>query len=68
MSHALGDGQPHPDTNVSAGVDDPQIELIGVRKVFGDLVAVEGVTSPSETASCSRYSAHRVRVRRRCCE
>ena len=34
-----------PDANVAAAVDDPQIELIGVRKVFGDahkIVAVEG--------------------------
>src|SRR4051812_25352944 len=35
-----------PDANVAAAVDDPQIELIGVRKVFRDgrhkIVAVEG--------------------------
>jgi putative spermidine/putrescine transport system ATP-binding protein len=31
-----------PDANVAAAVDDPQIELIGVRKVFGDVTAVEG--------------------------
>ena len=31
-----------PDANIAAAVDDPQIELIGVRKLFGDLVAVEG--------------------------
>ena len=31
-----------PDANTAAAVDDPQIELIGVRKVFGDVVAVEG--------------------------
>ena len=31
-----------PDANVTAAVDDPQIELIGVRKLFGELVAVEG--------------------------
>src|SRR6188472_3405129 len=30
------------DANVAAAVDDPQIELIGVRKVFADVVAVEG--------------------------
>src|SRR5262245_35464120 len=30
------------DANVAAAVDDPQIELIGVRKVFGEVVAVEG--------------------------
>src|SRR5689334_3537942 len=31
-----------PDVNTAAAVDDPQIELIGVRKVFGDVTAVEG--------------------------
>ena len=35
-----------PDMNVAAPVDDPQIELSGVRKVFGDsrneIVAVDG--------------------------
>src|SRR6185369_2856505 len=31
-----------PDVDVAAAVDDPQIELIGVRKVFGDVMAVEG--------------------------
>src|SRR6478735_3292472 len=31
-----------PDANVAAAVDDPQIELICVRKVFGDVTAVEG--------------------------
>src|ERR1700761_7575404 len=35
-----------PDANVAATVDDPQIELVGVRKVYGDshdgTVAVEG--------------------------
>src|SRR5436190_20114798 len=35
-----------PDANVAGGVDDPQIELTGVRKVYGDshhkIVAVEG--------------------------
>src|SRR5262245_37007794 len=30
------------DANVAAAVGDPQIELIGVRKVFGEVVAVEG--------------------------
>jgi len=30
------------DANVAAAVDDPQIELIGVRKVFADVVAVDG--------------------------
>src|SRR5919108_5270762 len=30
------------DTNMVAAVEDPQIELIGIRKVFGDVVAVEG--------------------------
>src|SRR6187431_3163410 len=30
------------DANVAAAVDDPQIELIGVRKVFADVVAVAG--------------------------
>src|ERR1700754_620677 len=30
------------DANVAAAVDDPQIELIGVRKVFGEVLAVEG--------------------------
>src|ERR1700752_395666 len=30
------------DANLTAAVDDPQIELIGVRKVFGDVLAVEG--------------------------
>src|SRR5690348_6250690 len=30
------------DANVAAAVDDPQIELVGVRKVFGDVIAVEG--------------------------
>ena len=30
------------DTNPGAGVDNPQIELRGVRKVFGDIIAVEG--------------------------
>src|ERR1700742_3401962 len=30
------------DANVAAAVDDPQIELIGVRKVFAEVVAVEG--------------------------
>ena len=30
------------DMNVTAAVDNPQIELMGVRKVFGALVAVEG--------------------------
>jgi putative spermidine/putrescine transport system ATP-binding protein len=29
-------------TNPAVGVDNPQIELQGVRKVFGDIVAVEG--------------------------
>jgi putative spermidine/putrescine transport system ATP-binding protein len=33
---------PQSDTNVTAPVDDPQIELVGVRKAFGDTVAVEG--------------------------
>ena len=32
----------HLDANITAAVDDPQIELIGVRKLFGELVAVEG--------------------------
>src|SRR5690349_7423834 len=31
-----------PNTNAAAAVDDPQIELVGVRKVFGDVIAVEG--------------------------
>src|ERR1700694_1555468 len=30
------------DSNFAVAVDDPQIELVGVRKVFGDVVAVEG--------------------------
>src|ERR1700730_12912111 len=30
-----------PDMNVAAPVDDPQIELSGVRKVFGEAVAVD---------------------------
>src|SRR6202048_843548 len=30
-----------PDMNVAAPVDDPQIELSGVRKVFGEVVAVD---------------------------
>src|SRR6201991_2354164 len=38
--------RPQSDTNVAAPVDDPQIELAGVRKVYGDshnkIVAVEG--------------------------
>ena len=38
ISHALGDGQLAADANTAAAVDDPQIELIGVRKVFGDAV------------------------------
>ena len=37
-----GTARPRSDTNIAAAVDDPQIELIGVRKVYGDLVAVEG--------------------------
>src|SRR6476469_9197954 len=31
-----------PDANVAAAVEDPQIELIGVRQMFGDVTAVEG--------------------------
>jgi len=31
-----------PTVNVTAAVDDPQVELIGVRKEFGRIVAVEG--------------------------
>jgi putative spermidine/putrescine transport system ATP-binding protein len=30
------------DSNFAVAVDDPQIELVGLRKVFGDIVAVEG--------------------------
>ena len=41
-----GTVRPRPDAKSAAAVDDPQIELIGVRKVFGDsrnrVVAVEG--------------------------
>ncbi len=41
-----GTVRPRPDAKSVAAVDDPQIELIGVRKVFGDsrnrVVAVEG--------------------------
>src|SRR5215213_8235899 len=41
-----GTVSPQSDANVTAPVDDPQIELAGVRKVFGDsrhkIVAVEG--------------------------
>jgi putative spermidine/putrescine transport system ATP-binding protein len=41
-----GTGSPQSHTNATAPVDDPQIELRGVRKVFGDsrnrIVAVEG--------------------------
>src|ERR1700682_3015450 len=37
-----GTVSPQSDTNVAAPVDDPQIELVGVRKTFGDVVAVEG--------------------------
>ena len=41
-----GTVRPQPDAKSVAAVDDPQIELIGVRKVFGDsrnrVVAVEG--------------------------
>jgi putative spermidine/putrescine transport system ATP-binding protein len=34
---------PQPTVNVTAAVDDPQVELIGVRKEFGNrIVAVEG--------------------------
>ena len=37
-----GTVSPQSDTNASARVDDPQIELVGVRKAFGTVVAVEG--------------------------
>src|SRR6202048_4701280 len=41
-----GTVSPQSDTNAAARVDDPQIELVGVRKVYGDshhkTVAVEG--------------------------
>src|SRR5258708_10673124 len=37
-----GTASPQSDTNIAALVDDPQIELVGVRKMFGDVVAVEG--------------------------
>src|SRR4029077_850144 len=44
-----GTASPQSDTNVAAPVDDPQIELVSVRKVFGDshnkIVAVEGATA-----------------------
>jgi putative spermidine/putrescine transport system ATP-binding protein len=33
---------PQPTVNLTAAVDDPQVELIGVRKEFGRIVAVEG--------------------------
>ena len=40
--------------NPSAAVDDPQIELVGVRKEFGDsrhkVVAVEGADPAAVTA------------------
>ena len=36
-----GKVSPQPDMNVAAPVDDPQIELSGVRKVFGEVVAVD---------------------------
>jgi len=46
MSHAFWDGQPAVGHECRSPVDDPQIELVGVRKVYGDshngTVAVEG--------------------------
>jgi len=61
MSHALWDGQPQSDTNVAAPVDDPQIELVGVRKTFGDVVAVEGADLTVGDGELFASSARRVR-------
>ena len=56
-----------PDANLAAAVDDPQIELVGVRKVFGDVIAVEGANLTVGDGELFAILARRVRARRPCC-
>ena len=48
-------------------LDDDVIVLDGVRKEFGDFVAVERADFAIRGASSSRCSARRAAARRRCC-
>jgi putative spermidine/putrescine transport system ATP-binding protein len=53
--------------NVAAPVDDPQIELSGVRKVFGEVVAVDRADLTVGDGELFAILARPVRGRRRCC-